>query len=82
MAKQGRTGAVGYYFASPVAAGGHVYLFNEAGRLTVITAEPKWHIAAEADFGEQVYATPAIVDGQIFVRTATRLYCFGASAAR
>jgi hypothetical protein len=32
-----------------------------------------------ADFGEEIFATPALVDGKIYVRTANHLYCFGAN---
>ena len=76
--KQGRTGDVGYYFASPVVGGGAIYLFNQAGQLTVASANPKWEVLAKADFGEDVLASPAIVDGRVYVRTAKRLYCFSA----
>jgi hypothetical protein len=30
-----------------------------------------------AEFGEEGYATPAIVDGRIYLRTSGHLYCFG-----
>jgi hypothetical protein len=30
-----------------------------------------------AELGEECYATPALVDGQIFLRTSGHLYCFG-----
>ena len=29
------------------------------------------------DFGEPIYATPALVDGRVYLRTAGALYCFG-----
>jgi hypothetical protein len=32
---------------------------------------------AARPFDEEVFATPAIADGQVFVRTAQYLYCFG-----
>ena len=75
------TGALGNYFASPVAGGTNVYLLSEEGKAVVIDA------GAEAgadlklsvfDLGEPCYATPALVDGQVFVRTDKSLYCFGA----
>ena len=34
-------------------------------------------LTIESDFGEDVYATPAIADGRIYVRTSGHLYCFG-----
>ena len=36
-----------------------------------------YHFTEEGWFGEDTYATPAIVDGRIYLRTAGHLYCFG-----
>jgi outer membrane protein assembly factor BamB len=75
--KQKRIAATGSYYASPVAGDGKVYLINVDGKLTVISAEPEWEVLATADFGERAFATPAIVDGKIYLRTDGHLYCFG-----
>ena len=77
--KQGRApNALGQYLASPVAAGGKVFLLSEEGKLTVLEASPQWTALATNDLEEECYATPAIADGRIFVRTRTTLYSFGA----
>jgi hypothetical protein len=34
-------------------------------------------VLAKSDFEEGTYATPAIVEGRIYLRTAGHLYCFG-----
>ncbi len=74
---QGRVpGAIDKYYASPVAGDGKVYLASEAGKLSVIAAESDWDSVAVADFGEPIYAAPAIVDGVLYVRTATALMGF------
>lgn len=78
--KQGRLQASNDYYASPVAGDGKVYLLNEDGKLTVLGAVGKWEVLHEADFGEPVYGTPALVDGRIYLRTAGHLYCFGEDA--
>ena len=75
-----RLRATGNYYSSPVSGDGKVFLLNERGQLTVISAEGDWKVLATADFGEDTYATPAIVDGNIYLRTAGHLYCFGLSA--
>lgn len=75
--KQLRLEASDSYYASPVAGDGKIYLVDEVGRLTVITATDKAEVLHTADFKEDVYATPAIVDGRIYLRTAKALYCFG-----
>lgn len=70
-------GAGGAYYASPVAGDGKVYLVSERGRLTVVTAAGEWKELATADFKEPVYATPALADGRVYLRTAGHLYCLG-----
>ncbi|MBI1904005.1 MAG: PQQ-binding-like beta-propeller repeat protein [Planctomycetia bacterium] len=74
--KQARVSAGGDYFASPVAGDGKVYLVSEDGKLTVLSAEESWQELGSEDFGEPVYATPALVDNRIYLRTAGHLYCF------
>ncbi len=65
------------YYASPVGGDGKVYALDEIGRLTVISATDQAEVLHTADFKEDVFATPAIVDGRIYLRTAKALYCFG-----
>jgi outer membrane protein assembly factor BamB len=80
--KQGRAGtALGEYFSSPVAADGKVYTANEAGKVAVMKAEAQWEVLAVNDLHEEIYATPAISNGRLFIRTREALYCFGPSTA-
>lgn len=76
--KTARLPATGSYYSSPVAGDGKVYLLNEHGRLTVISAEGNWQVLSTVDFGEDAYATPAIAGGKIYLRTTGHLYCFTA----
>lgn len=75
--KQGRLEASDDYYASPVGGDGKVYVLDVQGRLTVIDAVDKWTVVHTANFGEDVYATPALVDGRVYLRTVGQLYCFG-----
>ena len=75
--KTARVSGSGAYYSSPVAADGRVYLVDQRGRLTVVSAWAEWKELAKADFEEEVYATPALVDGRIYLRTSGHLYCFG-----
>ncbi|MFO1021214.1 MAG: PQQ-binding-like beta-propeller repeat protein [Planctomycetales bacterium] len=75
--KQGRVQGNTKYFASPVLGDGKIYVVSDAGQLTVVSATPKWQQLFSTDFGESVYGTPAIVDGHIYFRTKSFLYCFG-----
>jgi outer membrane protein assembly factor BamB len=79
--KTGRVrGGPGGYSASPVAAEGKIYLAGEEGKVAVLQAAGDWDVLAVNDVGEGCYATPALSGGQIYVRTADMLYCFGRPA--
>lgn len=83
LLKQGRAeGALGGYYASPVAADGKVFLTSDQGRITVLKAQPQWEILAVNDLKEDAYATPAISGNRIYVRTRGTLYAFAEARAR
>jgi outer membrane protein assembly factor BamB len=73
------TDALGEYYASPVAGDGKIYLVSLEGKVTVVQADKQLPILSTGDLGEEVVATPAIADGCVFIRTATRLYAFRAA---
>jgi outer membrane protein assembly factor BamB len=75
--KVARLPNTGEYYASPVAGDGKIYFLNEEGQLTVVKAEAKWEVVHTAEFKESGYATPALLDGRIYLRTGGHLYCFG-----
>ena len=70
-------GALGNYSASPVAAEGKVYLASEDGVVTVLQAGHNGTILSQFDTKELIRATPALVDGRVFVRTAQSISAFG-----
>jgi outer membrane protein assembly factor BamB len=72
---QGR--APGNYSASPVAADGKIYLLSEQGNTTVIEPGPRFQVVATNPLGERCQASPAVSQGQIFIRTDKNLYCVG-----
>jgi outer membrane protein assembly factor BamB len=75
--KQARlTGALGHYWSSPVAADGRIFVVSEDGKVVVLRAAPEWEILAVNNLDEDTFATPAILDGRIYVRTRVALYCF------
>ena len=67
----------GTYTASPVLADGKIYISNEDGLTTVIKTGPTFKILAENPLNDYCLSSPAISDGQIFIRTAERLFCIG-----
>jgi len=75
--KQGRLpGALDQYFASPVAADGKLFGLSQSGHLVVVKAGADWEVMAVNDLDEQCFATPALADGRVYVRTHSALYAF------
>ncbi len=75
--KQGRLReAMGHYYASPIIADGKIYVVSESGKAVVIRAGPRWEVLATNDLEENVYATPAVAAGRLYIRTTSALYCF------
>lgn len=74
---QQRLSGVGGTWATPVAADGRVYLFDQSGKGLVI--EDRGDSAAtiaEVELDDKVLGSPALVDGRLIVRGETKLYCF------
>jgi outer membrane protein assembly factor BamB len=65
------------YTGSPVLADGKIYITNEDGLTSVVQAGPRFTVLAENDFGEYTLSSPAVSDGQIFIRTDKFLYAIG-----
>ncbi|MEZ5399600.1 MAG: PQQ-binding-like beta-propeller repeat protein [Bryobacteraceae bacterium] len=68
------------YSSSPVLADGKIYMSNEEGLTTVLKAGPKFEVIAENSLDDYTLSSPAISDGQIFIRTKQWLYCIGKRA--
>lgn len=76
--QQERINAIGYYYASPVAADGRIYVASLNGKVTVLAEGgdlPK--VLHQADFRERISATPAFVGNTLYLRTATAMFAFG-----
>jgi len=68
----------GQFSATPVAADGHIYLFNEEGvGLVINTSGEKGEVVSTHDFKEQILGTPAISNGALFVRSDRHLWKIG-----
>jgi outer membrane protein assembly factor BamB len=65
------------YSGSPVLADGKIYVTNEDGLTTVVQAGPEFKVLAENPLNDYVLSSPAISDGQIFIRTSQHLYAIG-----
>jgi outer membrane protein assembly factor BamB len=76
----------GNFSGSPVLADGKIYVGSESGTLSVFKASPAGlEVLAENVLGGEIYSTPSICGGEIFLRVASyqgekrteTLYCFG-----
>jgi hypothetical protein len=76
--EQGRLqGAIDRYYASPVAADDKIFMVSETGRVAVLKPGGGLGVLVVNDLGELCYATPALAQGRIYIRTLGALYCFG-----
>jgi hypothetical protein len=69
-----------------VLVGEHLFATNEAGQTFIFKANPKkFEAVGENQLGDEVFATPAICGGRIYMRVVDRsegqrqemLYCLG-----
>jgi len=69
-----------HYSASLVHADGLAYFTADDGVTKIVRPGEKLDVVAENPLGEYCIASPAICDGQIFVRGEENLYCIGSSS--
>ena len=72
-----RMDAPGDYYSSAIALDGAIYVASQNGIVTVLKAGDHFEVVARNKFGEQIMATPAVVEGKIYFRTSGHLYAIG-----
>ena len=78
--KQARLmGALEDYYASPIGVDSKVYIPSEHGKIVVLRAAGDWEILAINEFDSDIFATPAVSEGRMYVRTRNALYAIGSS---
>lgn len=65
------------FSASPVWADGKIYFLAENGKMTIIEEGPTFKVVAQNELGEKCCASPAISQGNLFIRTDKAIYCIG-----
>ncbi|MEO5894330.1 MAG: PQQ-binding-like beta-propeller repeat protein [Vicinamibacterales bacterium] len=70
-------GVLDRFYASPVAADNKVFVASEKGKIAVLSTDGTLEPLAVNDLQDDIYATPAISGGRIYVRTRSMLYAFG-----
>ena len=76
---QGRLGVARRegFSASPVVVDGKIFFTNDDGETFVLRAGPTFELLHVNDIGEPTLASPALVDGRWYIRTASNLYAVG-----
>jgi outer membrane protein assembly factor BamB len=77
-----RLDAVPNVFASPVGAAGRVYIPGREGDTLVLKHGPAFEVLAVNALDDGFDASPALVDGEIYLRGYRNLYCIAQSASR
>ena len=72
-----RLDAPGDYYASALAVGGKIFVASQKGVVTVVAPGNALNVLTRHDLHDQIFATPAIMEGTLYVRTAGHLWAFG-----
>ncbi|MBL9172062.1 MAG: PQQ-binding-like beta-propeller repeat protein [Verrucomicrobiales bacterium] len=75
-----RLGVNGDYYSSAVACDDRIYVASQEGTVVVLRAGDTLEVLARNALGESVFATPAISDGTLYVRTTGHLFAFHSGA--
>jgi outer membrane protein assembly factor BamB len=67
----------GLFTASPIAGDGKIYFVSETGEVIVLRSGREPAVIARNDIGERLMASPAISNGQLFLRSDGRLFAIG-----
>ncbi len=77
LAQRRLRGESSNYYASPVAGDGKIFIASHKGVIAVLKAGGQQELLAANALDEDIFATPAIANGRLYVRTVSALYCFG-----
>ena len=64
----------GEFWASPLYSEGKIYYFSKQGSTPVVAASKEYKLITENQFDAPFYASPAVKDQALFLRTETHLY--------
>lgn len=63
------------FYGSPIALGERIFCINAKGEVLVLQAGDTFKLLATNPLGEKSQATPAVVNGKLYLRTLTSLVC-------
>lgn len=67
----------GEFYSSPIWIGGRLYCISKYGQIVVLAAGREFKVLARMELGEKTFATPAVANGVMYLRTQSRLYSLG-----
>ncbi len=65
------------FLASPSLVGDRLYLLSEKGVMLIAEVSTEYKELAKCELGEDCFASPAFMDGRIYIRGLENLYCIG-----
>jgi outer membrane protein assembly factor BamB len=65
------------FMASPSVVADKLYLLSEEGIMYIGRTGPEYQEVAKCELGEKCHASPAFMDGRIYIRGVGNLYCIG-----
>jgi len=65
------------FLASPSLVGDRLYLLSEKGVMLIAEISTEYKEVAKCELGEECFASPAFMDGRIYIRGLENLYCIG-----
>ena len=67
----------GGFYSSLILVGDRLYGADKEGVMHIFKAGSAYEAIADIEHGEPIFATPAYLDGRIYLRTASQLICIG-----
>ena len=67
----------GKFYGSPVWVNKHLYCMSRTGDVYVLAASDTFKLVARVPLGEPSFATPAVADGVMYLRTRSQLFSLG-----
>ena len=69
------------YYLSPIYAGGHIIVGSAEGTLYLLDAKAdEMKVVHSASFDDELFATPAVIDGTVYLRSKHKMWAFGEGA--
>ncbi|MHC4478970.1 MAG: PQQ-binding-like beta-propeller repeat protein, partial [Planctomycetota bacterium] len=71
-----------YFSASPSLVGERLYILSDEGVMIIAEYKGGYKELARCELGEECRASPAFVDGRIYIRAVENLYCVGSGSSQ